>query len=65
MGDFGIPVYIVLDVLAHASIPLWDSIAHPPLIVGSEDEFDIMIERPDAIDMRLVKKVKEIERKYL
>jgi acyl carrier protein len=58
-------VDIVLDVLEYASIPLWGSIAHLSLIVGSEDEFDIMIERADVIDMSSVKKVKEIESKYL
>jgi acyl carrier protein len=65
VGDLGIPVDIVLDVLEYASIPLWDSIAHPSLIVGSEDEFCIMIETGDAKDMSSVKKVTEIESKSL
>ena len=56
---------IVVDDLEYASIPQWDSVAHMSLIVGLEDEFDIMIEIDDVIDMSSFKKAKEIVSKYL
>ena len=62
---FGISAEIVIDDLEYASIPQWDSVAHMSLIVGLEDEFDIMIETDDVIDMSSFKKAKEIVRKYL
>lgn len=62
---FGISPDIVVDELEYASIPQWDSVAHMSLIVGLEDEFDIMIEIDDVIDMSSFKKAKEIVNKYL
>ena len=62
---FGISADIVVDSLEYASIPQWDSVAHMSLIVGLEDEFDIMIDTDDVIDMSSFKKAKEIVRKYL
>ena len=62
---FGISEEIVVDELEYASIPQWDSVAHMSLIVGLEDEFDIMIETDDVIDMSSFKKAKEIVNKYL
>lgn len=62
---FGISPDIVVDELEYASIPQWDSVAHMSLIVGLEDEFDIMIEIDDVIDMSTFKKAKEIVKKYL
>ena len=62
---FGISADIVVDELEYASIPQWDSVAHMSLIVGLEDEFDIMIETDDVIDMNSFKKAKEIVNKYL
>ncbi|MDC1348846.1 acyl carrier protein [Amylibacter sp.] len=65
MECFGISAEIVVDDLEYASIPQWDSVAHMSLIVGLEDEFDIMIETDDVIDMSSFKKAKEIVNKYL
>ena len=62
---FGISEDIVVDELEYASIPQWDSVAHMSLIVCLEDEFDIMIEIDDVIDMSSFKKAKEIVNKYL
>jgi acyl carrier protein len=62
---FGISADIVVDSLEYASIPQWDSVAHMSLIVGLEDEFDIMLDIDDVIDMSSFKKAKEIVRKYL
>ena len=61
----GIPADIVVDELEYGSIPQWDSIAHMSLIAGLEDEFDIMIETDDVIDMSSFKKANEIVNKYL
>jgi acyl carrier protein len=62
---FGISADIVVDDLQYASIPQWDSVAHMSLIVCLEDEFDIMIDTDDVIDMSSFKKAKEIVTKYL
>ena len=62
---FGISPDIVKDELEYASIPQWDSVAHMSLIVCLEDEFDIMIDTDDVIDMSSFKKAKEIVTKYL
>ncbi len=62
---FGITADIVVDDLEYATIPQWDSVAHMSLIVCLEDEFDIMIDTDDVIDMSTFKKAKEIVSKYL
>ena len=62
---FGIPPEDVVDELEYASIPQWDSVAHMSLIVGLEDEFDIMIDTDDVIDMSNFAKAVEIVSKYL
>ena len=61
----GVLADVVTDELEYASIPQWDSIAHMTVIVGLEDEFDIMIETDDVIDMSSVSKAYEIVTKYL
>jgi len=61
----GVSDDIITDSLEYASIPQWDSVAHMTVIVGLEDEFDIMIETDDVIDMSSVAKAYEIIGKYL
>lgn len=61
----GISADIVTDDLECASIPQWDSISQMSVIVGLEDEFDIVIEADDAVEMNSVKKALEIVNKYL
>ncbi|EGG29028.1 putative acyl carrier protein [Aequoribacter fuscus] len=56
---------LVVDSLQYASIPQWDSVAHMSLIVSLEDEFDIMIDTDDVIEMSTFAKAKEIVQKYL
>tara|TARA_B110001469_G_C9476052_1_gene238916 strand:+ start:288 stop:512 length:225 start_codon:yes stop_codon:yes gene_type:complete len=65
MECLGITSDIVTDELEYAAITQWDSVAHMSLIVGLEDEFDIMIETDDVIDMSSFKMAKEIVSKYL
>lgn len=40
-----------VDDLEYRAIPQWDSLAHMSLIASIEDEFDIMIDTNDVIDM--------------
>ena len=65
MECLGISGDHVVDELEYGSIKQWDSVAHMSLIVGLEDEFDIMIETDDVIDMSSFKMAKEIVNKYL
>lgn len=62
---FTIEKSIVTDTLEYASIPQWDSVAHMSLIVNLEDEFDIMIDTDDVIDMSTFAKAVQIVEKYL
>ncbi len=61
----GVPEDVITDDLEYATIPQWDSVAHMTVIVGLEDEFDIMIETDDVIDMSTDTKAYEIVEKYL
>ena len=65
LETFNIDESIIVDSLQYASIPQWDSVAHMSLIVNLEDEFDIMIDTDDVIDMNTFGKAKEIVQKYL
>ena len=65
MECLGISSDQVVDGLEYGTIKQWDSVAHMSLIVGLEDEFDIMIETDDVIDMSSFKMAKEIVTKYL
>ncbi len=60
----GINEEIVVDDLEYNSIPQWDSIAHMILIAALEDEFDIMLDTDDIIDMSSVANAKSILAKY-
>jgi len=60
----GIPAAQITDDLRYASIPQWDSIAHMAVISALEEQFAIMIDMDDVIDMNTVGKAREIVRKY-
>lgn len=62
---FGVEPETVTDSLEYATIPQWDSVAHMALVVALEDEFDIMIEIDDVIDMSTFKKATEIVARYV
>lgn len=53
----------ITDSLSYGSVK-WDSIGHMVLITAIEDEFEIMIDTEDVIDMSSYAKAKEIVRKY-
>lgn len=54
----------VSDDLEYNSIKEWDSVAHMTLVAALEEEFDIMLDTDDIIDMSSVAKAKEILAKY-
>jgi acyl carrier protein len=54
----------VSDDLTYGSIKEWDSVAHMALISALEQEYDVMIETDDVIDMSSVAVAKTILSKY-
>lgn len=54
----------VTDDLEYNSIKEWDSVAHMTLVAALEEQFDIMLDTDDIIDMSNVAKAKEILAKY-
>ena len=60
----GIDDSLVTDDLTYNSIKEWDSVAHMALIAAFEEEYNIMMETEDIIDMSSFFKVKEILAKY-
>ena len=55
---------IVIDSLKYQSIPQWDSIAHMSLVAKIEDQFEIMLETEEILDMSSVLQIKKILKKY-
>lgn len=55
---------LVVDGLAYDSIPQWDSVAHMIVVALLEDNFEIMLDTDDIIDMNSLEKAKEILAKY-
>lgn len=55
---------LVVDSLTYNSIPQWDSVAHMIVIALLEDNFEIMLDTDDIIDMSSIGKAKEILAKY-
>ncbi|OXS79292.1 acyl carrier protein [Domibacillus enclensis] len=55
---------IINDELAYNSIAEWDSIAHMALVAEIDDQFDIMLDTDDVLDMSSFSKAKEILTKY-
>jgi acyl carrier protein len=49
-----------LNGLSYQSIPLWDSVGHMALVAALEQEFDIMLDTDDIIDLSSFEKGKEI-----
>jgi len=53
-----------LNGLKYQDIPEWDSIGHMSLVAGLEDEFEIMLDADDIIDMSSYEIGKDILAKY-
>lgn len=60
----GVSSEVVKDDLTYNSIPQWDSVAHMTLVSVLEDNFEIMLDTDDIIDMSSFLKAKEILAKY-
>ncbi|MBC3765030.1 acyl carrier protein [Neptunicella marina] len=60
----GIELDSVKDELAYNSIPQWDSTAHMILIAEIENQFDVMLDTDDIIDLSSVQKAQSILGKY-
>ena len=58
--SLGVDLEIIQDALEYNTISEWDSIGHMSLIAAIEEEFDIMIETDDIIDMSSFKIAKDI-----
>ncbi len=54
----------IVDSLQYNSIEEWDSVAHMNLIAELEEQFDVMLDTDDIIDMSSPAKAKEILEKY-
>ena len=54
----------ISDDLAYSEAKEWDSVAHMTLVAAIEEEFDIMLDTDDIVDMSSVGKIKEILAKY-
>lgn len=55
-----LPADAEVESLRYRGIEAWDSLAHMSLIAALEDEFDIMIDTDDVIDMSSFGKAREI-----
>lgn len=60
----GIEENIITDALSYNSIPEWDSVAHMALVAEIDDQFDIMLDTDDVLDMSSFAKTKDILKKY-
>lgn len=54
----------VVDSLTYNGITEWDSVAHMALVAEIEDQFDIMLDTDDVLDMSSFAKAKELLTKY-
>ena len=62
--SLGVDMEIIKDTLEYNTISEWDSVGHMSLIAAIEEEFDIMIETDDIIEMSSFKIAKDIVKKY-
>lgn len=53
------------DATAYGTIKTWDSVAHMAIITAIEDEFEVMLEPEDIIEMSSFGKAKEILARYI
>ena len=60
----GVEKEVATGELEYNSIAEWDSVAHMALIAKLEQEFDIMLDTDDIIDMSSINKAEEILARY-
>lgn len=49
-----------VDDLQYRGVEKWDSLAHMSLVAAVEDEFDVMLDTDDVIDLSSFDKAREI-----
>ncbi|MDA8796637.1 hypothetical protein N9N06_04150 [Aquiluna sp.] len=54
-----------LEKLEYQGIPEWDSVGHMALVANIEDEFEIMLEMEDVIELNSFSKAMELIAKYV
>jgi len=59
-----LPPDFEVDVLRYRGVEKWDSLAHMSLVAALEDEFDVMLDTDDVIDLSSFGKAREILGKY-
>jgi len=59
-----IDVSTITDDLEYNTLQQWDSVGHMALIAAIEQEFNILIDTDDVIDMSSFAKAKEIVARY-
>ena len=64
VSKLGVKESLIIDYLEYNTIAQWDSVAHMTLIAGLEEEFGIMFNTDDIINMSSVAKVKQILAKH-
>jgi acyl carrier protein len=55
-----LPADYAVDDLAYRQIEKWDSLAHMSLVAAIEDEFDVLLDTDDVIDLSSFGKAREI-----
>ncbi|HEX6851060.1 MAG TPA: acyl carrier protein [Candidatus Polarisedimenticolaceae bacterium] len=50
----------VTDELSYRSILQWDSVSHMALVAALEDEFDLMLDTEEVIELSSVAKARDI-----
>ncbi|MFD1542385.1 acyl carrier protein [Nonomuraea guangzhouensis] len=63
-ASLSLPVDTDVDGLHYRAIPQWDSLAHMALVAAMEDEFTIMIDTDEMIDMSSFAKAAELLEKH-
>lgn len=64
VSSIGVDPSMVKDDLEYGTIKEWDSVAHMALVSALEEEYGVMLDTDDIIDMSSVGKAKDILRKY-
>lgn len=49
--SLNLPSGTYVDALEYRGVPQWDSLAHMALVAAIEDEFSVMIDTDEMIDM--------------
>ena len=58
--SLGVDESIIQENLEYNTISEWDSIGHMALVAALEQDFEVMFDTDDIIEMSSVKKAKEI-----